>query len=110
MLVPQPTTADAIQNREQPFFASLSARHRIKESGLQFNKLSIGERKKFYHEAAYHVLNCPSRNLIANEAATRVAMMYDIIIADSGCLKIKISFNSRIKGAKVVGNLVEPII
>jgi hypothetical protein len=46
LLVPEPTATDTIQYSDQSLLASLSARHRITKSGLQFNKLTIGERKK----------------------------------------------------------------
>ena len=48
LIVPQLMAADAIQDEDKSLLALLSAKHRITNSGLRFNKLAIGERKKFY--------------------------------------------------------------
>ncbi len=69
------STAENTKNVEPSILASLSDMHRMTKAGISFGYLSIVERKQFYIEAADDVLSCPTGNLIASEAARRVAMV-----------------------------------
>jgi len=74
-----PTTDDVVKTS---LMASLGDRHRITKDGVKFNVQKPIEVKLFYLEASGHVLNCETGNLTAMEAASRVAMMYNINVTD----------------------------
>ncbi len=86
--------------------ASLSERHRITKVGLKFADLTNKEMKQFYKEAVDHVVNCSTANLTAFEATMRVAMLYNIVVADCDRGRIKTIVNSRLVAAKEVKNLL----
>ena len=85
--------------------ASLSERHRLTKAGLKLAHLTSKEKKQFYEEAVNHVLNCPTANLTAFEAAMRVAMLYNIVVANCDRGRIKTTVNSRLVAAKEIKNL-----
>jgi hypothetical protein len=62
--------------------ASLGERHRITKGGIKFNVLKPIKVKQFYKEVVGHVLNCKIVNLTAMEAASCVAMMFNINVTD----------------------------
>ena len=89
-----PTTEDVVQ---KSLLASLGDKHRMTKGGVKFNVLKPIEVQQFYQEAVVHVLNCGTGNLTAMEAASRVAMMYNINVADIDRPRIKGSVNNHLK-------------
>ena len=107
--VSPPSTLEIFEIVETSMLASLSERHRITKAGLKFADLTNKERKQFYKEAVDHVVNCPTANLTAFEAAMRVAMLYNIVVADCDRGRIKTTVNSRLVAAKEIKNLAASI-
>ena len=103
--VPSPSTLENFEIVETSILASLSERQRITKAGLKFADLTSKERKQFYKEAVDHVIDCPTANLTAFEAAMRVAMLYNIVVADCDRGRIKTTVNSRLVAAKEINNL-----
>jgi len=60
-----------------------------------------------YHEAVGHVINDTTSNLTSMEAASRVAMMYNINIAKIDRPMIKASINNHPKVAKFCMSMSE---
>jgi len=88
------TSADTMHTADESLLTSLCDMHRITKAGVKFNQLSYAERKQFYKEAVDRVLNCPTGNLTAFDGACRIAMMYDIVIADCDRGNMKSTINT----------------
>jgi hypothetical protein len=100
------STAENSKNAEPSILASLSDKHRMTIAGISFGIFSMFERKQFYMEVVDEVLSCPTRNLIASEAARRVALVYGINIADCDSAKIKVTLYSRLRAAIAMNDFV----
>ena len=103
-------SAPTITAETQSLLASLSERHRKTKRGFKFDSLTIGERKEFYEETTDYVLKCPeARNLTSFQAASRVALRYNIIIADHDRGRIKATVCNRLKVAMLSGQYANDI-
>jgi hypothetical protein len=111
VVVSPPSTLENFEIVETSIMlASLSETHRITKAGLKFADLTTSkEKKQFYKEVVNHVLNCPTANLTPFEAAMRVAMLYNIVIANCARGRIKTTVNSRLVAAKEIKNLATSI-
>ncbi len=104
------STAGNMQNAEPLLIVSLREIHRITKTRIYMDMLSIKERKHFYNETVELVLECPTRNLIApNEAPRRVAMLYDINIAECDRAKIRVKTSNYLRAAKMIAGLLDDI-
>jgi len=96
---PSSTTIENFRNVEPSILASFSDRHRQTKGGIKFTSLNITERKEFYARVVDHVFNCPTTILTLFEATYRVAVSYNIVIADCDRIRIKASVNNHLKVA-----------
>ena len=93
---------------DHPLLASLPERHRVMKSGkVKFNSFKLPEKQEFYQAACDQVLQCKERTLKVPEAADRVAILYNIVIAPCDKNAIRSSVHNRLQAAKSFADLTQ---
>jgi hypothetical protein len=102
-------TQKKLENVETSILASLSERHCITKAGTTFVDLTSKERKQSYKEVVDHVVDCTTTSLTAFEAVMRVALSYNIVVADCDRGNIKTIVNLHLVAVKGFKNLFASI-
>ena len=103
------STADNLPDVQPSLLALLRDRHRITNSEIYMNMLSIIERKQFYNKAFDLVLKFPTRNLSGHEAARRAARVCGINIAECDKAKIRVVMSNCLNSSRKIAVFVADV-